>query len=156
LPGVVLRNPTISPDGKTVAYGAGDGEIWLAPLDRRSPPRKMVSGGARRPSIGASGNIYFEASEGGQNYLYRMNSDGTAQRRALPNPIIAVRAISPDERWVIATVAAGRELAQLLTQAMPLDGGKPVLICGRCFPTWTTDGTAVYMSMQPEMGGEGV
>jgi hypothetical protein len=46
-------------------------------------------------------------------------------------------------------------LAQLLTQAMPLDGGKPVLICGRCFPAWTTDGTAVYISMQPEMGGEG-
>src|SRR5207249_686870 len=123
---------------------------------RRSPPRKMVSGGARRPSIGASGNIYFEASEGGQNYLYRMNSDGTAQRRALPNPINSARAISPDERWVIATVAAGGESAQLSTQALPFDGGRPVLIGHRCFPAWTVDGKAVYISLQPDMGGEGV
>ena len=73
-----------SPDGKRIVYsidvGAG-AEIWLAPTDGRTPPRRLATGRIMYPRFGGGDRIYFAKAENNENYLYRMNLDGTEQVR---------------------------------------------------------------------------
>jgi hypothetical protein len=49
----------------------------------------------------ASGKIYFQVAEGDVEYLYRMNDDGTQREKLLPDPIIDLKTVSPDERFAV-------------------------------------------------------
>jgi Tol biopolymer transport system component len=48
LPGFAISDYEVSRDDQEVAFTTrteGESEIWLAPLDRRTPPRKITQGG---------------------------------------------------------------------------------------------------------------
>src|SRR5262249_44430653 len=72
-PGVSMTAYDVSPDGKQVVYAAaghtGTSELWLAPVDRSSPARRIADGGATRPHFGPHGQILFQATEGNFSYL---------------------------------------------------------------------------------------
>jgi hypothetical protein len=121
----------ISPDGRHVVIETADSEgkprLWLAPLDRSSPPQRIpnVEGGS--PRFVAGGDIVFRGAEGttraerATKFLYRVHPDGTGIKKVLERPIAQLMGVSLDGRWVSA-------FAPHLNEAFPLDGGASVTI----------------------------
>ena len=90
LPGYLMACYSISRDGKMVVFAsagneAGDG-IWIADLDRRSPPRQLTHGGEFRAFFGAPGEIIY-MSQGDVRHLYRMKEDGSGNEMISPDPV---------------------------------------------------------------------
>jgi len=94
----------ISPDGHQVVVASPDGDgrlrLWLAPLDRRSPPRQIPNIEGDQPVFGATGEIFFRRVEGTSAFLYRVQEDGSQLRKAFDVPIVALSAESPDRNWL--------------------------------------------------------
>ncbi|MHB8656286.1 MAG: protein kinase domain-containing protein [Terriglobia bacterium] len=110
LPDFELSSYDISPDGKRIVFAALDKEnhtrIWAASLNSRFPPRQLsLNPGEDSPAFDRQGDIFFRASEGQSNYLYRMKEDGSGREKVRPDPIIFFRNISPDGAWAICDVA---------------------------------------------------
>ena len=61
------RSYDISPDGRQVVVASrdngGKSRLWLAPLDRRSPPRQIPNIEGGQPVFGANGEIFFRRIE---------------------------------------------------------------------------------------------
>ena len=155
LPGVTMGSFTLSPDGKRVAYDSrdenGKRQVWVASLDHRFAPRQVGSGAW--PTYAPSGKIYSQVSEGDVDYLYRMNDDGTQREKILPEPIIYLEAVSPDERFVAIRRATKQEDSPTAIEIVPLAGGAAVRVCGGwCGVEWTRDGKNFYFS-RPAMKG---
>ena len=144
LPGFLATSYDISADGKQIVFASTHQtkgpRIWLAPLDRRSAPRRLSSADEDRPLFMPDGDIVFRASERNANFLYRMKPDGTGRERVLPNPIIDTTAISPDGALVLAFAAVADEDIPVGLIAFRLQGGTPQRICGACSGRWTPDG----------------
>jgi serine/threonine protein kinase/Tol biopolymer transport system component len=151
----------VSSDETEVAFVRGregaEQEIWLAPLDRRSPPRLVTKGG-ESVSFGPNGTLIFRKRDGNANYLYRISTDGSGRERLSSTPILNKSAVSPDREWVLvnrATVtedAAGGP-AGIETVAIPTRGGAPRRLCAfNCLPNtrWSPDGR--WMSLGLERG----
>ena len=94
-PGVSMLAYDVSPDGKQVVYCAalrgGTRQLWLAPVDRSSPPRRIGDSGETRPHFGPRGQILFQATEGNFNYLEQMNPDGSGRSKVVPYPISTIQ-----------------------------------------------------------------
>ncbi|PYT20140.1 MAG: hypothetical protein DMG58_34690 [Acidobacteria bacterium] len=137
LTGFLVTGYDISADGKQIVFAStheGRGpRIWLAPLDRRSAPRRLSSSDEDMPLFMPTGDIMFRASERNANFLCRMKSDGTGRERVLPNPIIEALAISPDGAFVLAGAAVADEDMPFGLVAFPLHGGTPQRICNACY-----------------------
>jgi Tol biopolymer transport system component len=159
LPGIAMVNFSLSPDGKRVAYDSRDQDgkhrIWLASLDHRFTPRQIGSGaGEAWPTYGPSGKIYFQASQGDVDYLYRMNDDGTQREKIVPEPIIYLLGVSPDERFVAVRRATKGEDNPTVIEVLPLASGPAARICsGWCGVDWTRDGKNFYFARPSMKGG---
>ena len=73
----------ISPDGKRVVARAADAQgkprLWLAALDRQSPPRQIPNVEGLSPRFGENGQIFFNTGEE-TTHAYRVQEDGTGLR----------------------------------------------------------------------------
>jgi Tol biopolymer transport system component len=149
LTGFVVTGYDISADGKQIVFAStheGRGpRIWLAPLDRRSAPRRLSSSDEDMPLFMPTGDIMFRASERNANFLCRMKSDGTGRERVLPNPIIEALAISPDGAFVLAGAAVADEDMPFGLVAFPLHGGTAQRICNACYGGWTPNGSYLVL-----------
>jgi Tol biopolymer transport system component len=143
LQGFLITSYDISADGKHIVFASthetSGPRIWLAPLDRRSAPRRLSSTDEDMPLFMPDGHILFRASERKANFLYRMKADGTGRERLLPNPIIDVTAISPDGAFVLAGAAVADEDMPFGLVAFQLHGGAAQRICNACYGRWTPD-----------------
>ena len=144
LQGFLVTSYDLSADGKQIAFASTHQtkgpRIWLAPLDRRSAPRRLSSADEDRPLFMPGGDIVFRASESNTNFLYRMKPDGTGRERLLPNPVIEATGISPDGAFVLAGAAVADEEMPAGLVAFPLHGGTPQRVCSPCMGRWTPDG----------------
>jgi Tol biopolymer transport system component len=162
LPGLLMQGFDVSPDGTEVAFTTtrnGDLEIWLASLDRRSPPRQITRGGDQ-VSFGPNGTFLFRQRDRNANYLYRVNRDGSGREQLLDTPIVGKGGVSPNGEWVIVfrstttesrAQGSGTDLTE--TVAISLRGGSPRRLCAfNCLPgsTWTPDGR--LYSLSPSRG----
>jgi len=142
-PGIVVTGFDISADGKQIAYAATqhgrDPRIWIAPIDHHSAPRRLSSSAEDSPLFTPAGDIVFRASDGHANFAYRMKPDGSGRQRLLPDPIIAIEAISPDGAVLLVGKAVADEVLPAFFVAVPLNGGTPVRFCARCYARWTSD-----------------
>src|SRR5277367_2996493 len=107
LPGYAMKTYSVSRDGKQVAFAADDENgltsLWIASTSRRSSPVHIVSTSIQdSPHFLPDGDLVFLAVEGGSNFCYRMKVDGTGRRKIIPDPVLEVRAVSPDGRWIVA------------------------------------------------------
>ena len=150
LPGIGVADFSLSPDGKRVVYDSldenGKHRLWLASLDRRFAP-KLVSaaGGEADPVYGSSGKLYFRAAEGDAEYLYRMNDDGSQREKLSPDPIIALLAVSPNERFVEVRRPIQGEEDSTAVEVVSLVGDPVVRICYYyCQVSWSGDGKVLY------------
>jgi Tol biopolymer transport system component len=151
LPDFHLSSYDISPDGKRVAFGAvdsaGNTSIWIASLDRRSPPRQLTRGpGDDQPVFDPNGNILFRVSEGKENFLYRMKEDGSGRTKVFPQPIVFFRGISPDGKWAVVNAPVQSEERSVGTWILPLAGGSARQICHACNLVWSLDGKSLLIA----------
>ena len=119
----------ISPDGRGIVMASRDSGgklgLWLAPLDRRSPPRQIPDIEGEQPVFGATGEVFFRRIEGTSAFLYRVQEDGGKLRKAFDLPLIALLGESPDRRW-LALGAQAKEGSNGVVIS-PVDGGAPLL-----------------------------
>ena len=151
LPGVSMIVFDISPDGNRVTFLAQDvGEawhVWVASLDRRTPPKQLTSFIANGPRFGPEGEIYFTAREGSQKFLYRVGPNETVPRKMITAPVTDFAGISPrGEWWLFGHISVIARAAQ---------GGVPSPICGFCGIAWGFSGKFLYLRFRKvgEMGG---
>jgi len=142
LSGVSITDYEMSRDEKEVAFtttdSRGASQIWLAPLDRRTPPREIARDGDH-VSFGPDGELVFR-SLAENNALVRIKKDGTGRERITTASVLDKFGVSPDGEWVIAFLPGGA------TIAVPIHGGAARGICvARCFPTWSSDGRFLYV-----------
>ena len=146
----------ISPDGRQAVLEVFDAEgkprLWLAPFDRRSPPRQIPGVEGRSAHFGPSGEIFFRHAEGFSSFLYRVRLDGTGLRKALEQPVLHSGNVSPDGRWIrVWAGLPGKGAAAV--QMLPLDGGSPVVIGGNTFLQWSSSGDTLWISAGPVPDG---
>jgi Tol biopolymer transport system component len=141
----------ISPDGQQVAVTALDHEgkqrLWLAPVDRRSPPRQIPNVEGQRPVFGPRGEIFFRRIEGASFFVYRVREDGSGLQRVTEQPGAWPMGISRDGQWLAAGLA-DREVI-----ALSLRGGSPVpILRANVAPSnpnlrWSPDGRLLVISV---------
>jgi WD40 repeat protein len=130
LPDYLTEHYSVSPDGKRLVFlsvdEAGHSQLWLAPLDASSPPRRLASTEyADRALFDPHGGVLFAGGEGGTFYLYHVNEDGTELRKLLPGEVSFLYAISPDGKEVAVWVGYDVYLEAY-------DGSSRTLVCKRC------------------------
>jgi Tol biopolymer transport system component len=153
LPGVKLlaRGWNLSADGHSVIYRVSTPGLWLAPLDRRSPPRRLTDRQSRGLALTSAGDIFYLAPEGNRSLLYRLQPDGTEQKAVdLSGELVRSFSISPDGRWV-AFSAEG-----MPTQVRLLSGGDSTSVCANCSVTWGSDGHSMLLHFAALMGERAV
>ena len=113
----------ISPDGRQVVVASpdngGKSRLWLAPLDRRSPPRQIPNIEGEQPAFGATGEVFFRGVEGTSAFLYRVREDGGELRKAIDVPVVGLTGASLDGSW-LALGTGGVTIFRV-------DGGAPLL-----------------------------
>jgi hypothetical protein len=138
-----LRAYDISADGREVVVAspdqAGKTRLWLAPLDRRSPPRQIPGVEGEQP-VFAGGEVFFRGVKGTSAFLYRVREDGTGLRKAMDEPILGVLGVSADRRSVV--VGSGREIYVIFR----IDGAVPLRIPGSlAILEWSADGKELFV-----------
>jgi eukaryotic-like serine/threonine-protein kinase len=152
LPGYSMRDYSVSRDGKEVAFAMDDKNgrsgLWIAPTNRRSSPVHISSTAIEdSPHFLPDGGLVFRAIEGGSNFLYRMNTDGTGRRKVTADRIFDTTAVSPDGRWIVAGTPGPDQEHMLETKAFAVDGGNAVPLClGYCLLDWDTAGKFAFLS----------
>jgi len=172
LPDFLMRHYTISPDGERVVFAvAGEGgryPVWLAALNRRSPPRQVTANDARKAFFGPDGEVLFLGQEGDTNFLFRVKEDGSELPQVIPPAHYQGRQVylasfglnvSPGGKWVVVGTPTEDMPAAVLVY--PVGGGSPTLICGACaqnisfergtippLVSWSPDGKFFYLNFQ--------
>ena len=152
VPGVSIREYGISSDDKEVVFStkpAGQAsQLWLAPLDRHTPPRRIAATGEADPHFGPDGQVLFRLNDGKANYLAQMGRDGAGTTKVVPFPVLGIVNISPDRRFVILLAPAieSKIPNAVDTMAVPVAGGPARRIChDMCWVTWSRDGKYFYV-----------
>ena len=137
-----------------VADAAGKPHLWLAPLDRSAPPHRIPNVEGGQPKFGPDGEILFRqttgesTTSGTTGLVYRVRPDGSGIKKAIDQPILIFRNISPDHGWLVAWALLGVTGAPNW-QAFPLGGGNPVALGPGAGTQWSSDGRWVAITGQP-------
>jgi len=161
-PDFQLRSYTVSADDSRILFTAcgdkGEAVIWLASMDSRSEPRRVITMESFSAFFGAPGQIVFEGQDAaGVVSPYRIHEDGSGLEKIVEKPYVFAFAngISPDRQWI-----AGQDAAAWGTLFLyPTAGGKPTVVCKGCsWPqgtdpspsdlTWSPDGRFLYLKMR--------
>jgi WD40 repeat protein len=147
--GFPIARYDVSSDGKLVVFETqpshGASQLWVTSRERTFGPRMLASSGENNPYFGAGSTIVFRMSEGGKNYLFKMNSDGSERAKVVAGPIIGLKGVSPDGRWAVAILAVNEVLSTAVF-AVPLQGGAARRICpANCLVKWSPDGGRFYV-----------
>ena len=162
LTGQRIRDYDISPDQARAAFtvrSGGASQIFLAPLDRSSPPRLVTKDGDS-VSFGGGGTLIFLQLEEKAGHLARIQPDGSGLEHLLDTPITDKGAVSPDGEWVAVGGLAGgvNEPPGNVrgTIAVSTRDRRSRSICkGPCTVHWSSDGKYLYVSTVGRLTGSG-
>jgi eukaryotic-like serine/threonine-protein kinase len=146
------RSPfDLSPDGQWVVFDtvdtSGKTRIWLAPLDRRSPPRQIPDVEGDAPLFDPHGDILFRARDGEYGFAYRVRMDGTGLQKIHEHPVIENLGLTPDGRWLAVYARPTKEQAGG-TILLPVGGGRPVPVYGTgARMKWSPDGSLLFITV---------
>ncbi len=151
-PDLSVMEYDVSPDGKRVALQTlatnGQTQVWLAALDRRSPPRQVpVAATLDEPRFVSNDELVMRSLEEGKHFLRRMRLDGSESRR-VSEPINQLYRISPDYKWAVAEGAGSSERSPIRVSAHATDGSRSVMLCDACSVRWTPDATTMLFSFE--------
>ena len=145
------RSPfDVSPDGQEVVFEtidtAGKTTLWLARLDRRSPPRQIPNVEGDGPLFDPNGNVLFRARDRDYGFAYRVRPDGTGLQKVHEHPVIENMGLTPDGRWLAVYARPSTERAGG-TILLPVGGGAPVPVYGTGLRTsWSRDGRLLFLT----------
>ena len=156
LSGFAIVSYDISDDGQDAVFstqGAGEStQIWLARLDRSSPPKGIGrSDGASPyfgPYFGPDNLLLLVTNDGNAKYLVRMKRDGSGRSKVLEDPVSGIYGgVSPDRHWVAVSLPAKDNRTGHIA-AVPTAGGVPRRICEGFRPVaWAPDGKFFYVGI---------
>jgi DNA-binding winged helix-turn-helix (wHTH) protein/Tol biopolymer transport system component len=144
LPGILIDSCfEIAPDGNRVVFQTdadGATHVWLASLDRRTPPQLVTPSVAYAPGFGPGGRIYYLARDGNRSLLRGLAPEGFP----VPTEVIGISARG--DWWLTGSTP---------TLAHPMQNGPPKRICDFCRAGWGQDGRYLYLRFRGigEMGG---
>jgi eukaryotic-like serine/threonine-protein kinase len=142
----------VTQDGNRVAFlkrdAKGISHLWIASTDHRTAPQQLASvENEDSPMFLPNGDLVYRASEGGKNYIYTRQPDGTGRKKLLQEPILDLTAVSPDGRWIVVFEKYDADKDHpYRTVAYPAGAGKPVMMCAACLANWSLDGK--YLALQ--------
>ncbi|HTT04539.1 MAG TPA: winged helix-turn-helix domain-containing protein [Steroidobacteraceae bacterium] len=146
LSGSDVTDYDVSFDEQQVVFttqGTGQSSLWVAPLDRRAPPRLLVRG-ADEAHFDRAGHIYFRSIGEHANYLSRIDADGGGNVRLLSFPIDELMGVAPDGRWI--GIAISEDTLRPQVYLVPAGGGAPRLFAHGWWPVhWSHDGRFLYV-----------
>jgi serine/threonine protein kinase/Tol biopolymer transport system component len=160
LPGFAVISYDLSFDGRRVIFSAigadGKSHIWLAPTDRRSPPRQVPNVEGDMPVFGLPGELVFHSVEGGGSFAFRVHEDGTGMQKLASQQIYQILSISPDAQWLVITGLPTGGETTLSTLILPMSGGPSVEILNAfCMAQWQPDSRFFYLSVYTGMQSAG-
>jgi eukaryotic-like serine/threonine-protein kinase len=160
LPGFAVTSYDLSPDGRHVVFSAIDvddkSHIWLAPTDRRSPPRQVPNVEGDMPVFGLQGELVVHSVEGGGSFAFRVHEDGTGKQKLAPQQIYQILSISPDAQWLVTTALPTGGEATSSTLILPMGGGPSIEILNAfCKAQWQSDSRFFYLSVYTGMQSAG-
>ena len=95
----------ISRDGHEIVFYSPDHEgklrLWVAPLDRSSPPRQIPGVEGEQPLFGPTGEIFFRKIEGTSAFLYSVREDGSGLRKAADLAVVDLFWTYPNRKWLL-------------------------------------------------------
>jgi serine/threonine protein kinase len=134
----------VSGDSAKVVVSGRDREgkdrLWLAALDRRSPPRQIPGVEGDWALFGEPGQIFFHSAD---SFVYRVREDGSELTKLIAEPVLRLYSSSPDKQWLVVEGDG--------TWLYPLKGGAPLRIRGDIPVKWSQDGKCVYI-LWPKVG----
>jgi Tol biopolymer transport system component len=141
----------ISPDGQQVVLEVTGKDrkarLWLAYLDRRSPPQQIPNAEGDGPMFSPDGDIIFRGRDGDYGVAYRVHTDGTGLHKAYDYPITGISGLSPDGRWLVVYARPSEHEAGA-SLALPLAGGSPVKLFGSGITAkWSRNGGHLFLSI---------
>ncbi|MGC1298649.1 MAG: winged helix-turn-helix domain-containing protein [Alloacidobacterium sp.] len=151
LPGILMTEFHISPDGEYVAFAAQDAQGiphgWIAPLDRHTSPKQISSSVSHQLSFGTGGDLYFLARDGDKEFLYCITPGETVPKKVNPQPVVTFVGVSPQGNLLLSGINP--------TMGSPARGGPATRICDFCGIGWGPDGKLLYLRFRDlgEMGG---
>lgn len=151
LPGVSMSEFDIAPDGELVTFTALDQEgvshVWMASLDRSTPPKQLTSSVARKSWFGPGQDVYFVVREGEQDFVYVSRTNESAPRKLIPQPGADISGLSSDGDWLL--------LGGYTVAAHSKQGGPTIRICSSCSVGWGPGSRFLYVWFRPlgETGG---
>jgi serine/threonine protein kinase/Tol biopolymer transport system component len=135
----------VTEDGSRVALMKRDekgiSHLWIASTDHRTSPLQLASvENEDSPMFLPNGNLVYRASEGGKNYIYTRQPDGSGRKKLLEEAILDLTAVSPDGRWIVVLEKDDADKDHpYRTVAYPNGTGKPVMMCAMCIVSWSLD-----------------
>jgi serine/threonine protein kinase len=162
LPGFAVSEYDVSQDSKYVAVAVlderGQSNLWIASLDRHSPPRRVewpgpITGGRFDPS----GGLFVRATEGNDEFVYHADMDGAHRRKVIAGHINDLVQVSPSGKWLMVRAPLpGGDVPRIALLAYPVDGGSPVIISENVWlpARWSADGKFFLVTFSQE-GGSG-
>ena len=138
----------ISPDGREVVLFSPDRNgklrLWLAPLDRRSPPRQIPGVEGEQPLFGPNGEIFFRKVEGSSAHLYSVREDGSGLEKVAELTVVDLLSAPPGRKWLELGVLPGAQGVVLF----PTSGGAPAAahLAPPHWLRWTGDGKHLFVS----------
>jgi hypothetical protein len=119
-----LSGYDITADGRQVVFYSPDKNgklrLWLAPVDRRSPPRQIPGVEGQQPLFGPGGEIFFRKVEGNSAFLYSVREDGTTLRKVAEKPLVNLFDVYPNHKWILIGMSPDGEVV------FPATGGPPI------------------------------
>ncbi len=159
-PDLLIADYDISPNGKRVAFSSagsdGKPQVWVAPLDRRSPPQLVPAPGPLdRPFFASDDELFVRALENGKQFLQRLHLDGSGRHNLMPDAIVGIEQVTPDRKWVLVGQAASGDRSTVHMVAHSADGAHSVVVCDFCRPGWSKDQKTMYLNYEFRAAGRG-
>ena len=160
-PDMPVHGYSISPDEKFAALAVSDSlgqlQIWVAALDRRTPPRRIPSASQiDEPLFVANDEVCFRALDNGKHYAECSKLDGTSRRRAIATPIVDLYSISPDRKWLTTEDPFESNGSTLRGIAHEFNGTGTITLCDNCDVWWSADAHTVYFRFDERTTGKTV
>ena len=156
----LVQRYAIASDGQHVLFIAADDSVssplWIASLDGRDPPRRVVARDVLAANFGAGDDVVYAAKDGALNYIFRLDTRSGVTTKVAPTGNLL--SVSPDGRIAIGWRPPNAAMAQ------PLDGGEAVIVCNDCVEpesfesgpwppavSWSADGRFLYVAAGASM-----
>jgi serine/threonine protein kinase/Tol biopolymer transport system component len=145
----------VTKDANRVAFvkrdDKGISHLWIASTDHRTSPQQLASvENEDEPMFLPNGNLIYRASEGGKNYIYTRQQDGSGRKKLLEEVILDLVAVSPDGRWIMVFQKDDQDKDHpYRVLAYPNGGGRPVVVGASYFAWWSMDGKYLVLQYGP-------